>query len=284
MTNDKTVSDHYRHGELLQAIQSALALLGKTIDCLTLEDLAPVDEFHIGGRSATEHLLEHLGISVEDHLLDVGCGLGGAARFIADRFDNRVTGIDLTPEYVATGRALCEWVNLQNNVNLQQGSALSMPFQNESFDGGYMLHVGMNIEDKEQLFREICRVLRAGAYFAVYDVMRIEPGELAFPVPWANDSGISQLASPEQYRQAMLGAGFEVTAVNNRQDFALEYFTRLREKMAAAGGPPALGLHTLMQASTPLKIGNMFDNISAGYIAPVEMIAHKRSGQGSSSL
>lgn len=159
-----------------------------------------------------------------------------------------------------------------------------MPFQNESFDGGYMLHVGMNIEDKARLFREICRVLRAGAYFAVYDVMRIEPGELAYPVPWANDSSISQLASPEQYQQALLGAGFEVTAVNNRQDFALDYFTRLREKMATAGKPPALGLHTLMQASTPVKIGNLFDNISAGYIAPVEIIAHKKSDHASPTL
>lgn len=277
MTSDKTVSDHYRHGELLQAIQTALASLGKTMDCLTIEDLAPVDEFHIGGRVATEHLLDQLNICAQDRLLDVGCGLGGAARFVADRFDNQVTGIDLTPEYVATGQALCEWVNLQNNVTLHQGSALSMPFQNDSFDGGYMLHVGMNIEAKAQLFKEICRVLRADAYFGVYDIMRIEAGELAYPVPWANDSSISKLASPEQYRQTLLGAGFEVTMVNNRHDFALDYFTRLREKAAAIGGPPALGLHTLMQASTPVKIGNMFDNISAGYIAPVEIIVHKKS-------
>ena len=277
MTNDKTVSDHYRHGELLQAIQTALASLGKTMDCLTIEDLAPVDEFHIGGRIATEHLLDQLNISAQDRLLDVGCGLGGAARFVADRFDNLVSGIDLTPEYIATGKTLCEWVNLHNKVTLHQASALSMPFQNESFDGGYMLHVGMNIEAKEQLFREICRVLRADAYFGVYDVMRIEPGELAYPVPWANDSSISKLATPEQYQQALLGAGFEVTTVNNRHEFALNYFTRLREKTAARGDPPALGLHTLMQASTPVKIGNMFDNISAGYIAPVEIIAHKKS-------
>jgi len=275
MADDKSISDHYRHGELLPEIQAALGKLGKSIDRLTPADLAPVDEFHIGGRLATENLFAQLDVSVDDHLLDIGCGLGGAARFIADRYRNRVTGIDLTPEYITTGQTLCEWVQLQNQVALHQGNATSMPFQDESFDGAYMLHVGMNIEDKKELFQEINRVLRGGAYFGVYDVMRIDQGELTYPVPWASDNSICMLASPDQYRQALTTAGFEVSVVNNRRDFALEFLTRLGSKMSAAGGPPALGLHTLMQASTPVKIGNMFDNLAAGYIAPVEMIAHK---------
>jgi len=275
MADDKSISDHYRHGELLPEIQAALGKLGKSIDRLTPADLAPVDEFHIGGRLATENLFAQLDVSVDDHLLDIGCGLGGAARFIADRYRNRVTGIDLTPEYITTGQTLCEWVQLQNQVALHQGNATSMPFQDESFDGAYMLHVGMNIEDKKELFQGINRVLRGGAYFGVYDVMRIDQGELTYPVPWASDNSICMLASPDQYRQALTTAGFEVSVVNNRRDFALEFLTRLGSKMSAAGGPPALGLHTLMQASTPVKIGNMFDNLAAGYIAPVEMIAHK---------
>lgn len=275
MADDKSISDHYRHGELLPAIKAALVKPGKSIDRLTPADLAPVDEFHIGERLATENLFAQLDVSADDHLLDVGCGLGGAARFVADRYRNRVSGIDLTPEYIVTGQTLCEWVQLQNQVALHQGNATSMPFQDESFDGGYMLHVGMNIEDKKGLFQEINRVLRGGAYFGVYDVMRIDPGELAYPVPWATDNSICRLADPEQYRQALITAGFEVSAVNHRRDFALEFLTRLGSKMSAAGGPPALGLHTLMQASTPVKVGNMFDNIVAGYIAPVEIIARK---------
>ncbi|MCP4391766.1 MAG: class I SAM-dependent methyltransferase [Gammaproteobacteria bacterium] len=275
MTTEQSVSDHYRHGELLQAIEKALDKLGKTPGNLVIEDLAPVDEFHIGGRAATENLLAQLDFHGGHHVLDVGCGLGGAARFVADTHDNRVSGIDLTPEYIETGRALCEWVNLQDKVSLYQGSALSMPFEGQSFDGGYMLHVGMNIEDKSQLFREIFRVLRAGANFGIYDVMRIETGDLAYPVPWANDSSISCLARPDQYRMALAEAGFEISAENNRRDFAIEFFARLNEKMATSNGPPALGLHTLMQQSTALKITNMIDNIAAGYIAPVEIIVKK---------
>ena len=150
-----------------------------------------------------------------------------------------------------------------------------MSFPDESFDGGYMMHVGMNIDDKAQLFNEIYRVLRPGALFGVYDVMRDKDGELTYPVPWATDNSTSNLSSPEQYTQALCDAGFEVSTENNRRDFALDFFKQLRAKTEASGGPPPLGLHTLMQESTADKIKNMIENISESYIAPVEVIARK---------
>ncbi len=276
MSNDRAVSEHYLHGNLLKAIQAAIPRLGKTIDSITIEDLAPVDEFHIGGRQATEHFVGQLNISEQDHILDVGCGLGGAARYVANRYNNHVTGIDLTEEYIETGNALCAWVKLDQHISLHQGSALSMPFQDETFDGAYMMHVGMNIDDKARLFNEIYRVLRPGACFGVYDVMRDKHGELTYPVPWATEKSTSNLAAPEQYKHALENAGFVVSKENNRRDFAVDFFKRLAEKVAADGGLPALGLHTLMQQSTAVKIKNMIENITAEYIAPVEIIAYKR--------
>jgi SAM-dependent methyltransferase len=275
MSNDKAVSEHYMHGDLLNAIQSSLAKLGKTINDVTIEDLAPVDEFHIGGRPATENFLDQLNISQQDHILDVGCGLGGAARYVAKKYGNRVSGIDLTEEYIETGNALCTWVNLDKHIRLHQGSALSMPFQDESFDGAYMMHVAMNIEDKSQLFKEIYRVLRPGASFGVYDVMLNKDGELLYPVPWATEQSTSNLATPDGYKQALNNAGFEVSTENNRREFALDFFKKLRAKTEADGGPPPLGLHTLMQESTGIKIKNMIHNIVEDYLAPVELIAKK---------
>jgi len=276
MSNDRAVSEHYLHGNLLKAIQAAIPRLGKTIDSITIEDLAPVDEFHIGGRQATEHFVGQLNISEQDHILDVGCGLGGASRYVANRYNNHVTGIDLTEEYIETGNALCAWVKLDQHIALHQGSALSMPFQDETFDGAYMMHVGMNIDDKARLFNEIYRVLRPGACFGVYDVMRDKHGELTYPVPWATEKSTSNLAAPEQYKYALENAGFVVSKETNRRDFAVDFFKRLAEKVAADGGLPALGLHTLMQQSTAVKIKNLIENIAAEYIAPVEIIAHKR--------
>jgi len=272
---EQMVSGHYAHGELLTTIENSIARMGKTTDSVTIDDLAAVDEFHIGGRLATEGLLAQLNFSATDKLLDVGCGLGGAARYVANKYRNHVTGIDLTHEYIDTGNVLSAWLKLDSLVELHQGSALAMPFEAASFDGGFMLHVGMNIADKEKLFSEIYRVLRPGTLFGVYDVMRIEEGELAYPVPWAADAGSSALATPDQYKTALMATGFAIKSETNRREFALQFFEKLREKMAGAGGPPPLGLHILMKESTPLKIKNMVDNVGANYVAPVEIIVQK---------
>ena len=275
MSYDNAVSSHYSRGGLINAIEAALPALGKTTQTITIEDLAAVDEFHIGGRVATENLVGQLNFSEQNHVLDVGCGLGGASRYVANQYKSRVTGIDLTPEYIETGKVICGWLNLDKKITLKQGNALSMPFQDNMFDGGYMLHVGMNIDDKASLFSEIYRVLKSGAYFGIYDIMRQDAGALLYPVPWAANSSTSKLSTPEQYKAALINAGFEIRNENNRQNFALASLRQLRDKTAASGSPPPLSLHTLMQATTAEKVSNMIENMSANYMAPVEIIAKK---------
>lgn len=275
MRHEARVSGHYTHGSLLESIEKALGKLGKTVQSVAVEDLAPVDEFHIGGRFATAHLLYQLNFDHSKHVLDIGCGLGGAARYISKKLGNQVTGIDLTREYVDTGNTLNQWVGLDHRIKLHHGSALTLPFEDESFAGATMLHVGMNIENKAELFKEVSRVLRPGSCFGVYDVMRLKDGELSYPVPWASEPDTCKLDGPEQYREALHQAGFKTTKENIRADFAIEFFQQMRAAIEEAGGPPPLGLHTLMQAGTADKLKNMVDNIKAGLIAPVEIIAEK---------
>lgn len=276
MTIDDQVAAHYQHADLLAAIEAGLAKQGISPKTATIHDLAPVDEFHIGGRIASAHFLDQLEIQSDMNLVDIGCGLGGSARFVAATYGAHVTGIDLTPEYVEVGQALCRWVGLAEHVDLQQGSALSMPFSNETFDGAYMMHVGMNIEDKRKLFGEVYRVLKNGAQFGIYDIMRTSSDEVVYPVPWATTSETSWLASPTDYNRDLESVNFEVITRNNQRDFALEFFRTIKETNRAKGGPPPLGLHTLMQQTTSQRVGNMVANIAANLIAPVEVVAVKR--------
>ena len=275
MSDVDIVSNHYTHGSLLDAIRAGVEALGKSPDTVSVHDLGPVEEFHIGGRAATESFLDQLDLSSDHHVLDVGCGLGGASRFVAQQYGSRVTGIDLTQEYIETGRVLCSWVGLEHRIALDQGTATAMSYPDGTFDKAYMMHVGMNIADKQLLASELHRVLRPGGYLGIYDVMRAGDGDLTFPVPWAATAEASVVASPEEYKTALRAVGFQITAERNRRDFALDFFARLQASAIAAKGPPPLGLHILMGETAPMKVKNMIENISENRLAPVELIAEK---------
>jgi ubiquinone/menaquinone biosynthesis C-methylase UbiE len=273
------LSDHYHHGNLLSAIQAGLEKQGIQPQNASVENLGPVDEFHIGGRQASVHFLDQLAITGSQTLLDIGCGLGGSARFAAKQYGAQITGIDLTSEYVETGQVLCDWVGLSDRIKLHHGSALSLPFADASFDGAFMMHVGMNIQDKTALFAEAARVLKPGAKFGIYDIMKTNDDALAYPVPWATTSETSWLAEPKEYRQVLEVNGFQVTSEDDRRDFAEGFFKAMKAAIEAGNGPPPLGLHVLMQQSTAQKIPNMVANLMAGRISPVEMIATKATDE-----
>lgn len=272
------VAAHYSEGGLLAAIEQGLRAAGKSPGSATIDDLAPVDEFHIGGRPATVALCAQLGIGADTEVLDIGCGIGGTARFIASAFAGRVTGIDLTDEYVEVARELSDWTGLGEMVAFETGSALATPFGDDSFDAAVQLHVGMNIEDKAVMFEEVFRVVRPGGRFGVYDVMRMCDDEHDFPVPWAGDPSISFVDTPAHNREALEAAGFVVTTERDRGSFAVGFFDALESRAAERGGPPPLGLHLIMGSAAPTKIANMIAAVRSGTIAPVEFVCEKPVG------
>lgn len=275
MRTEAQVSDHYTHGGLLDAVRAAIHQIGKTAENVTVEDLAGVDEFHIGGRPASVDFFRCLGLASSDHALDVGCGLGGPARTAAVTAGCQVTGVDLTAEFVDTGGTLCDWLGLADWVRLRCASALDMPFEDAAFTAAYMMHVGMNIADKTALFKEVHRVLRPGAKFGVYDVMRTGSGDLSFPKPWATTATTSFVAAPDDYERALAAAGLRVVAREDRRDFALAFFAEMQKRARQACGPPPLGVHVVMGHGAADKIENMVADIQNGLIAPVKIIAVK---------
>lgn len=266
------VAEHYTNGALQAVIDAGWAKVRSSSEAAPVDQLAGVDEFHIGGRVATEMVCDRIDLAPGIAVLDVGCGLGGAARFMASRHDLVVEGIDLTPEYVQVGNTLTRAVGLDRNVRLSEASALNLPFGDATFDRVTMFHVGMNIENKDGLFSELARVLKPGGLLAVYDVMRTGDGALAFPVPWAATEATSFVRSIADYVDAMERAGLSPRSTEPRRDIAEAFFAKLKA-MLASGGPPPLGLHLLMGSDAPVKVGNMARLVGEGVIAPVLITA-----------
>lgn len=268
------VSQHYAHGSLLADLTEALARADLSRETVTADDLAPLDEFHIGGRRATDEFLSQLGLTVQDRVIDLGCGIGGPARFAFHRFGCSVVGVDLMPEYIEAARMLTQWTSLTDGVRFEEGSGLELPFEAETFDAAYMLHVGMNISDKASFFAEVGRVLKPGGRFGIYDIMRISDGPLQYPLPWASSESSSFVERPSDYRSQLERSGFSVSAERVRHRFAVEVFEQSRTP-----GPSALGLHVILGDRRKEKLANMVDLVKLGRVAPTEMVAYRVSGQ-----
>jgi SAM-dependent methyltransferase len=270
MRHEQNVVDHYGHGQVVATVLEALALHGLDGPTLQPEQLAPIDEFHMRGRAATRELIAALDLAPGVEVLDVGCGLGGAARHFAAEVGCRVTGLDLTPEYVEMAELLGRRCGLEQLLEFRQGNALSMPFADGSFDAAISQHAAMNIADKAQLYREVRRVLRPGATLGIYDVLAGPGGPVKFPVPWAADASSSFLATPDQLRQELTNAGFEVVGFSDRTEVCRTWVDALGAN--AETGAPKLGFHLLLGDAFPLMAQNMGRNLVERRIAPTQVV------------
>jgi SAM-dependent methyltransferase len=272
---EQEVVRHYTHGALERAILDALAASGKDIERLAAADLSGVDEFHLGWRAATIALAEDLGLAPDLHVLDVGSGIGGPARYFADAHGCRVTGIDITGEYVQVANALTRRCGLAGVVLFRQANALTLPFADGAFDAATLIHVGMNVLDKARLFAEVRRVLKPSGRFGVYDIVRTADRTLPYPVPWAASGDMSFLETAHRYRELLAAAGFVVEHECDRSELALKLGREIGAAIAKEGLPP-LGLHILMGPAAGERLTNMMGALGDGIIAPVQLIARAR--------
>lgn len=272
------IEGHYAARDLAQRIETALARAGKRLDALTIDDLAPVDEFHVRGPAATEELIALLDPAPGAHVLDIGAGLGGPARRLARARGVRVTGIDLSADYVAAGSALNRRVGLDDRVRLVTQDATDLTrFDEASFDAAWTIHAAMNIADKTALYRGIARVLRPGARFVIYDILTGDGGAIEFPVPWARDASMSFLATGDEMSAYLAAGGFEVLETHARTADGIAFFDRAIA--AFADGAPPLGLHLVLGSDFPRMIANVRAAFSAGH-AVLGILVCRRPAEG----
>jgi ubiquinone/menaquinone biosynthesis C-methylase UbiE len=235
---DRVASHYSEDRALADVIAQNLQSAGKDLKNLTTADLATVDEFHIRGRKATLELAAHMKLGAASQVLDIGSGLGGPARTLAETYGCRVTGIDLTPAFCDAAGAMSAWVGLDKLTTFRQGDATKLPFGDRQFDAAMTIHVAMNIPAKDRMYAEARRVLKPGGIFAVYDVLQGEGGGVLYPVPWAREPSISHLATPEQMQSLLTGAGFRLLAVQDSTDESQSFFEKMTAQMAQTGKPP----------------------------------------------
>jgi len=270
----KHIHGYYSPDGLYDKIIQGLGKLGTDLSNVTLDDLQPVDEFHIRGDTATRELIELCGFTPDMHILDVGCGIGGSTRRLAFETGCRVTGIDLSDAYIDTAQRLTHLLNMQERVMFRATSALALPYDDDSFDGVWSLQMNMNVEDKLSWLTETCRVLKPGGRAVLYEVCGNKNTPPYFPVPWAQDSSMSFLVPPESFRDIITSAGFDITVWNDKTDLAQKAFAHIKEPV---GTPnlPILGVYMLVGDDIGTKAYNLHRNLDEERVSLIETVLEK---------
>lgn len=255
-------------GGLVAAIGTALDAAGLSRATLRPADLAPVDEFHIRGRAASLEIVEALGLTAHSHVLDLGSGLGGPARTLAELTGCTVTGVDLTSEFCEAATALSEWTGLSSRTRFQVGDATATGLPDGAADAALTVHAAMNISDKPALYAEAFRLLRPGGRFVIYDVLKGEGGDVRYPVPWANDPSTSFLATPQEMRELLPAAGFTVISEVDSSDDSLAWFRQMRASIER-DGPPAVTFATFLGDAFGQMTANQVTNLAERRIRTV---------------
>lgn len=230
----EAINDYWGRDGLGQAILDVLAASGKDLNALTIDELAPLDQFHGGGKAATVRLARLAGLKPGMQVLDVGGGLGGPARTLAAEFGCHVTVIDLTESYVRAAEVLTARLGLDDRVTHYVGNALELPFDDGTFDVVWTQNSGMNIAAKERLYVGIQRVLRPGGLLALQEPMAGPIQPPIFPVMWARDAATSFLRVPAEMRALIEAEGFHARAW---EDVTIE--------IAGSGPYAAVPTHTI---------------------------------------
>lgn len=268
---DNLVARHYGgEGDVAEAIAASLRNAGKDMTRLTTADLASVDEFHIGGRAATLELARHLKLGPSSRVLDIGSGLGGPARTLAETYSCHVTGVDLTPAFCSAASTLSAWVGLSEHIGFQQGDATALPFGDSTFDAAMTIHVAMNIAAKDRMYQEARRVLRRGAHFGVYDVLQGEGGDVLYPVPWARQPSISHLVTPTEMSDLLSRAGFSIAETRDSTEESQRWFETLAARTAKSAPPVTFRL--FLGDAFPEMAMNQVQNLKERRIRTVSYI------------
>ena len=259
---NQNIENHYLKEGLFEDIVDRLKEQNIAIDNVKRSDIAGADEFHVRGAVVSKELansIELNGLNV----LDVGCGLGGPCRMLADEYSCQTTGIDISKEYIRTAKKLSELVNLNDKTNFIQGDATKLPFGDNTFDVVWTQHVQMNIPDKKTFYSEINRVLKTGGYFLFYDILKKGNGEISFPMPWASNANISFLFKAEEMDGYLREFGLTKEQSKNQTQAGIDFFDALVARLKEFG-PPKMGLNVLMGETTKPKLMNLLNHLKTG--------------------
>jgi SAM-dependent methyltransferase len=269
MDNQELVRQQYGTGSLRECVDQALQRGGLGQGTINWSDLVPLDQFHVRGLGATRELAEVLNVEAGWEVLDIGCGLGGPARFLAATYGCHVTGIDLSQPFVEIAEMLTRRCGLEDQVTFRRADALDLPFGDAIFPYVWTQHVAMNIADRTRFYAEIYRVLKPGGRLAVYDVVAGNGRPLIFPVPWAQGGEMSFLLTGDAMRNVLESTGFLEVSWTDTTEPAISWFAEVQASLSSS---PPLGISIVIGPQFLEMAKNLGQNLQDGRVRLIQAV------------
>jgi len=192
-----------------------LAQTGADTSVLSVEMLQQHDQDHFGGIPATDALAHHAQINESTHVLDLCCGLGGPARYLAYHYGCRVTGVDLNTDRLAGAVRLTERTKLQDRVLFHHANALQTGLADETFDVIVSQEAFCHIPNKKTLITECVRLLKTGGRIVYTDILARNSMTNEIRSRLESEMVFSELTTLEEYCHLLEEKGCQVVEVED---------------------------------------------------------------------
>jgi len=225
---NRRIRDHWKRCGDFKAIQADLERRGVDIETAEPTALAVNDQLHAGLQEATGEFAEWAGVQKGDRILDLGAGLGGAARFLAKTHQCRVTAVDLSPELNQAGQELTQRLGLDDRIR-HRCSDYSRFDLDEKYDIIWIQHMDMQVPDKAGLYGFAATGIEPGGKVVWHDWLSGPGGPPRWPVMWSQDGSLSFLISERKFRDLLFRAGLELTRLETIAERTTVWFDRSRK-------------------------------------------------------
>jgi len=255
---------------LVARLAAAFRAAGCDPGHLSLDEVAGIDQLHLGGRRASRHLAALGHLSSGMRVLDVGCGTGGASRLLAAELGCETLGVDITPAFVTAAEWLSRATGLAERTRFLCADAARTPLPDRRFEAVWCQHALMNMPDTAAVLAEWRRLLVPGGRLLLHEVVAGDNRDpLALPVPWASTPAASHLQTRMALEARLAEAGFVLEALEDVTESALAW--RQKHSRREGGGEvpagPTLPGPGLIFGERFAAMGrNLRDNLAAGKV------------------